>query len=133
MPERPVAHLLAWVLSSAAGLSAGDWPGFLGPPRNGVVTETAFDLRGEQTLEEAVGDEATALRERQTNVLTEAVKLTADLIEALRAKRDDRTEAETRELYDLMLNRGTMLASIGRPMQRAKTSRIPVTQRLAGT
>ncbi|MCP3918266.1 MAG: tetratricopeptide repeat protein [bacterium] len=79
-----------------------------------VATSSTYARALELNLEEAVGEEAETLKGRQVDVLTDAVKLTADLIEALKAKRDERTEAESRELYDLMLNRGNMLASIGR-------------------
>jgi len=66
-------------------------------------------------LEEAVGEEAERMRARQTDILSEASKLTQHLIDGLRSiPSEDRTEEETRELYELMLNRGKMLAEIGK-------------------
>lgn len=80
-----------------------------------VDTSAAYARSLRLSLEEAVGEEATALGERLRTVLEEAVALTADLIESLKTiPADERSSEETRELYDLMLNRGQMLAEIGR-------------------
>ena len=66
-------------------------------------------------LEEAVGEEAESLRTRQSEVLEEAVKLTQSLIDGLKSiPPDDMTTVQKRELGELMLDRGDMLAEIGK-------------------
>lgn len=80
-----------------------------------VDTSAAYAGSLERAIEGAAGEEVQRLKARQTEVLTEAVRKTQDLITALKSlPEDERTEAETLELYNLMLNRGTMLADIGR-------------------
>lgn len=59
-------------------------------------------------MEEATGQEAEDLREKLQRRLEAAVERTGDLIATLRGT-PDRTQAETVELYKLMLNRGNML------------------------
>ena len=59
-------------------------------------------------MEEATGQEAERLRETLQERLEAAVDRTGDLIATLEGMQD-RTQAETIELYRLMLNRGNML------------------------
>lgn len=79
-----------------------------------VDTSAAYSRAITTALEEAVGERVAELRSRQAEVLTEAVRRTQDLITALKSlPEDERSEAQTRELYTLMLNRGNMMADIG--------------------
>ncbi len=65
-------------------------------------------------LEDAVGDEATALKERQSEVLMGSVALTGEAIASLQSiDEDERSQRQTRQMYQLMLQRGQMLAAIG--------------------
>jgi tetratricopeptide (TPR) repeat protein len=67
---------------------------------------------------DAVGDEATALREKIANVLTDAIGRTQDLIDGLQDQIDEEEQIEgataglRRERSILMLNRGQMLLTI---------------------
>ena len=80
-----------------------------------VDTAATYARAIDHALEEAVGEEAGTLTARKVEILTETVKLTQDLIGALTAiPADDRTEKDLRELQGLMLNRGMMMAEIGR-------------------
>ena len=80
-----------------------------------VDTAAAYARFLTQGLEEAVGEDADALRERQIEVLTDAVDKTSDLISSLQTiPTEERSEKESRQLFDLMLNRGEMLKDIGR-------------------
>ena len=64
-------------------------------------------------LEEAIGDEATTLKARQTEVLMGSVQLTGDSIASLLSLGEkERTARQTQQMYQLMLQRGQMLASI---------------------
>ena len=88
----------------------------LSTAQTGFVDASALYARAiELALEDAAGEEADALRERQAEVLSKAVSLTQDLIDSLAAMDSEtRGERRTREMYELMLNRGSMLATIGR-------------------
>ncbi len=66
-----------------------------------------------QDLEEAVGDEAAALKARQTEVLMGSVQLTGDAITSLRSiDSEERGALQTQQMFQLMLQRGQMLAAI---------------------
>ncbi len=68
-----------------------------------------------QDLEEAVGEEAQTLREKQTNVLNDTVSLTGEAVESLKEiKEDERTAKQTSQLFGLLLQRGKMLAMIAK-------------------
>lgn len=64
-------------------------------------------------IEDATGEEAAALRKQLQDVLQKAVELTGELIESLEAD-PERTEAQTRRLYALLFNRGSMLLEIAK-------------------
>lgn len=69
----------------------------------------------EISLEDAVGEQAEALRQRRIEVLTEAVAKTMSQINALSAVgHDQMTEAQKTEMSNLMLDRGRMLLDLGR-------------------
>ena len=87
-----------------------------GAAEQALVETSAYYARAlELSLADAVGEEAQALRERQAEVLTGAVARTAELIATLESLGSEgRGERRTREMYELMLNRGGMLANIGR-------------------
>lgn len=89
---------------------------FKGQAETGLVNSAAVYGRAiDLALEEAVGEQATQLNERKVQVLTDTVRLTMGLIEALTSIPDEeRSEANRRELAGLMLNRGQMLGEIGR-------------------
>lgn len=79
-----------------------------------VDTAAAYSRFLSMAIEDAVGEEAEKLRERQTEVLTDAVDQTSDLVSQMQSvPAGERSETESRQLYDLMLNRGDMLAQIG--------------------
>ncbi|MCA9000991.1 MAG: hypothetical protein KDB61_03640 [Planctomycetes bacterium] len=66
-----------------------------------------------QDLEDSVGEEAEALKTRQTEVLMGSVQLTGDAIQSLLAiGREERSARQTQQMYQLMLQRGQMLAAI---------------------
>jgi len=80
-----------------------------------VDTSSTYARALDAALEEAVGEEAEALSERKVSVLTDAVKLTQDLISAIKQiPSDERKAQQQTELQGLMLNRGVMLGEIGR-------------------
>ncbi|HIG87727.1 MAG TPA: hypothetical protein EYQ25_11845 [Planctomycetes bacterium] len=89
---------------------------YAGSAERALVEASAYYARAiEISLEEAAGEEAQTLRARQAEVLTGAVERTADLIATLESlSNEERGERQTREMYELMLNRGSMLANIGR-------------------
>lgn len=70
----------------------------------------------EVSLEEAIGEEAERLQALRQKTLTDAVAKTGDLVSALRAI-PERSEAQTRELAELMLTRARMLYDIGRTQE----------------
>lgn len=83
-----------------------------------VRISSTFARSLEISLEDAVGDEVAALRERRIDVLTGAVVKTGELISELKAVRSsERSEEQKRKLYELMLNRGRMLLDIGRTQE----------------
>ena len=68
-----------------------------------------------QDLEEAIGEEADALREKQTTILNDTVSLTGEAVESLKEiKESERTAKQTSQLFGLMLQRGKMLAMIAK-------------------
>lgn len=67
----------------------------------------------ELELEDQIGDEAQATSEEIRNVLDEPLSRTGALIEGLRSI-DEPSEADKRDLAALMLDRGKMLATMGR-------------------
>lgn len=78
-----------------------------------VSTAYMYSQYLSQDLEEAVGDEATALKERQTEVLMGSVQLTGDAIQSLTSiPEEDRAKRQIQQMYQLMLQRGQMLAAI---------------------
>lgn len=82
---------------------------------NLVDTAAQFSISVDIALESAAGEEADALREQKIEVLEDTVKVTQDLIESLQGiSKEERSQAQARQLKGLMLNRGTMLADIGR-------------------
>jgi len=83
-----------------------------------VDTSALYARALEAALEEAVGEDVDRLKLRQSEVLQAAVEKTGDLIAELEAiAKDERTEAQTRELHALMLNRGNMLADIAQTQE----------------
>ncbi len=79
-----------------------------------VATAAKFSISIDISLERAIGEEAATLKERKIEVLTEAVKLTQDLIDGiLTVPVEERSAAQKKELEGLMLNRGTMLGQVG--------------------
>ncbi len=80
-----------------------------------VNTASIYGRAIDLALEESVGEKATELNTKKSDVLTETVRLTQYLIEALASiPEEERSEANRRELAGLMLNRGQMLGEIGR-------------------
>ena len=80
-----------------------------------VNTASIYGRAIDLALEESVGEKATELNTKKSDVLTETVRLTQNLIEALASiPEEERSEANRRELAGLMLNRGQMLGEIGR-------------------
>lgn len=78
-----------------------------------VSTSQLFARSLQISGEEAIGEEAAAFTARRIEVLTKGVQRTAELIEALAAIPEaDRTEAQTNQRFELMLNRGQMYATI---------------------
>jgi len=84
----------------------------------GALVSTAYTYSQylDQDLEEAVGEEATALRERQVQVLTETVSQTGETVNALEALGSERTTRQTQQMWRLMLQRGQMLAMIAKSL-----------------
>jgi hypothetical protein len=64
-------------------------------------------------IDDAIGDEAKALTEKRIDVLTQGVKRTTELVEAISAiPVEERTEKQVGQRMELMLNRGQMYATI---------------------
>jgi hypothetical protein len=80
-----------------------------------VNTSATYAAALDLALEEAVGERVEQIKTRQAEILTEAIKRTQDLIEGLESLGSkERSQAQARELYTLMLNRGNMLAEVGK-------------------
>ncbi|MEZ5974869.1 MAG: hypothetical protein R3E96_08490 [Planctomycetota bacterium] len=85
-----------------------------------VRTAYTYSRYLEQDLEDAVGDEAGAIKERMTAILTDAVSLTGAAIEGLKAlgptteEGEGRTQRQTHQMFGLMLQRGEMLFQIAK-------------------
>jgi len=80
-----------------------------------VNTSATYAAALDLALEEAAGEEVERIKTRQAEVLTEAIKRTQDLIEGLGSiNPDERSTSQSVELYTLMLNRGNMLAEVGK-------------------
>jgi hypothetical protein len=84
-----------------------------------VAVSADFAQSLARSLEETVGEQAETLRKRQVEVLGEAVSKTGDLIANLKAlkDKDELSEAQKRELYELMLNRGRMLLELAKAQE----------------
>ncbi len=67
----------------------------------------------ERELDDAVGEEVTAIRSRITEVLEGSLKLTGEQIDLLE-KADEPSMAQKNEKYRLMLNRGQILLTLAR-------------------
>ncbi len=79
-----------------------------------VATAFTYSQYLGQDLEDAVGDEAATLKERQSEILMGSVQLTGETISSLQSiPEEERTQRQTRQMYQLMLQRGQMLAAIG--------------------
>jgi len=79
-----------------------------------VDTSAAYARFIGMAIEDATGEESDNLTEQRIEVLTAAVDQTSDLVSSMSSiPTDDRSESESRQLFDLMLNRGGMLAQIG--------------------
>lgn len=76
---------------------------------------SAYALTLEIAQEDAVGEEAEALRQRRVEVLTDAVAKTGELIEVLEGQSE--SAAGKRELINMMLTRGRMLLALGRSQE----------------
>jgi len=78
-----------------------------------VDTSAAYARFLGMGIEAAIGEAADKLTERRIDVLTSAVDQTSDLVSDMSGiPVEERSEEETRQLFDLMLNRGGMLAQI---------------------
>ena len=75
-----------------------------------VDSSAKFSLALSIDLEEAIGELAATLRARKAEVLTAAIARANGLIDSLKQLDNERTEAQTRQLYNLLLNTGGMLA-----------------------
>jgi hypothetical protein len=85
---------------------------FLSAAEAALVDTSALYARSlDLATEEAVGEEVQALKDKRIAVLRLAVDKTGDLISELEAE-PERSEAQSRELYGLMLNRGRMLTQM---------------------
>lgn len=85
---------------------------FLPQAEAALVDTSALYARSlELAMDEAMGAEVQVLRDKRLEVLGRAVEKTGDLISELDAE-SERTEAQSRELYGLMLNRGRMLTQM---------------------
>lgn len=78
-----------------------------------VQLANTFAAALELELEDQIGDEAQATREEIREVLDEPLSRTGALIEGLRSI-EEPSEADKRDLAALMLDRGKMLATMGR-------------------
>lgn len=76
-----------------------------------LISVASFYSRYLRTeLEDAVGEEAERLQTEMQAVLDTAIEKTGDLVAGLQAiPTDDRTEAEKKQLFELLFNRGEML------------------------
>lgn len=80
-----------------------------------VETASQYSVSVDIALESATGEEAEELRAKKVEILEETVRITQDLIDSLSAiPKEERSQAQMRQLKGLMLNRGTMLADVGR-------------------
>lgn len=75
----------------------------------------AYALTLEIAQEDAVGEDAEALRQRRIEVLTDAVAKTGELIEVMEG--DAESAAGKRDLVNMMLTRGRMLIALGRSQE----------------
>lgn len=82
----------------------------------GLVKAASFYARAlALKLEDAVGDEATALKEEIQATLTRSVSKVTDLADRLLSiKPDERSEAERRKLGELLLAKGEMLLELAK-------------------
>ncbi|MFT5051169.1 MAG: tetratricopeptide (TPR) repeat protein [Chlamydiales bacterium] len=79
-----------------------------------VDTSAAYARFLGMAIEDATGEASEKLSGRRIEVLTAAVDQTSDLVSSMSGiPTDERSEAESRQLFDLMLNRGGMLSQIG--------------------
>ena len=93
-------------------ISEHSYSSFLAQAEAALVDTSALYARSlELSMEEAMGEEVQVLRDKRIEVLRRAVEKTGDLIAELEAE-PERTEAHSRELYGLMLNRGRMLTQM---------------------
>lgn len=79
-----------------------------------VDLANAYGIFMSGNLEEAVGEDVTRIRERIDDVLNDAVERTAELIAGYKAKGNERSELETREMHTLMYNRAQLYFNIAK-------------------
>ncbi len=85
-----------------------------------ISTASSFAKSLQISMEEAIGEEAEALRARRIDILTTAGSRTEDLINGLKAI-EEPSEAQKRECGNMMLMRGRMLLELGRTQGKAGT------------
>lgn len=79
-----------------------------------IASSFLFGRYLERDLEVAVGEERTILSSRLVDVLTAATSRTGDLILSLKILDEKRTQAQSLQLFTLILYRGQMLGTIAR-------------------